>query len=269
MTEPNSAPAATIGVFDAGIGGLPLASIVRRRAPQHSLVYLGDAARRPYGPRPAAEITDYVAEAEQFFAEAGCDVWAVACNTASVILEGQTARLIPRVDMLMANQVAALAAPEGTIGVVATAGTVASGAVSRAIPGRDVRELATEELLRLAEIDGGDDPVVLRALIDDAVATLCGWNCTSMMLSCTDFTCVLEPIVAAADGLAVIDPLHAAADLVLETAAGIAATPRPAHGDRLCLTGTHEVDIRQVARDTYGLDLPPVDYVQLPTLRAN
>ncbi|MBC3191087.1 aspartate/glutamate racemase family protein [Pseudonocardia sp. C8] len=259
---------ATIGVFDAGIGGLPLASILRHRAPQHSLVYLGDAARRPYGPRPAAEVTQYVAEAEQFFADAGCDVWAVACNTASVVLEDQPARLIPRVDMLMANRAAADTAPAGTIGVLATAGTVASGAVGRAISDRDVRELATEDLLRLAEIDGGDDPRRLQTLVDEAVAILRGWHCTSILLACTDFTCVLDLITAASDGIAVIDPLGAAADLVLDTAARVAAHAGPGRGDRLYLTGPHEVDIRQLARDTYGLDLPPVDYATLPTVGA-
>jgi len=40
-----------IGVFDSGLGGLTVAREIERTLPNESLVYLGDTARFPYGPR--------------------------------------------------------------------------------------------------------------------------------------------------------------------------------------------------------------------------
>ena len=40
-----------IGVFDSGYGGLTVARALQKRLPEESLVYFGDSARCPYGPR--------------------------------------------------------------------------------------------------------------------------------------------------------------------------------------------------------------------------
>ena len=40
-----------IGVFDSGIGGLTVVKALRDRLPNETIVYLGDTARVPYGPK--------------------------------------------------------------------------------------------------------------------------------------------------------------------------------------------------------------------------
>jgi glutamate racemase len=45
-----------IALYDSGLGGLSVFRALAARLPAESLLYFGDTARVPYGPRPAAEI---------------------------------------------------------------------------------------------------------------------------------------------------------------------------------------------------------------------
>ncbi|MCB1274632.1 MAG: glutamate racemase, partial [Leucobacter sp.] len=51
-----------IGVFDSGVGGLTVARAIRDQLPNESMIYVGDTARTPYGPRPIAEVRSFALE---------------------------------------------------------------------------------------------------------------------------------------------------------------------------------------------------------------
>ena len=51
---------APIGVFDSGFGGLTVAREIAKELPRESIVYLGDSARCPYGPRSLDEVDGFV-----------------------------------------------------------------------------------------------------------------------------------------------------------------------------------------------------------------
>ncbi len=51
-----------VGVFDSGMGGLTVLHECLVTMPHEDFVYLGDAARLPYGPRPLDEIRRYARE---------------------------------------------------------------------------------------------------------------------------------------------------------------------------------------------------------------
>ena len=51
-----------IGVFDSGYGGLTVARALQKRLPEESILYFGDSARCPYGPRDQAEVDKYLAD---------------------------------------------------------------------------------------------------------------------------------------------------------------------------------------------------------------
>ena len=59
-----------IGVFDSGLGGLTAVKELRRIAPQENIVYFGDTARVPYGPRTPKEVEDFVLEIGDFLVSA-------------------------------------------------------------------------------------------------------------------------------------------------------------------------------------------------------
>lgn len=249
---------AVIGVFDAGIGGFPIAAVLAARG--HRIVYLGDAARRPYGPLPNAVVATYVAEAEMFFTASGCDVWAIACNTASVVAGDAVQGLIPCVDMVSAVVRDFPSTGSGPLGLLATAGTVASGVLPKVLASYELHQIATEELLRIAEEGGGDSSRV-RALAAEAFETLTEHGCQETVLACTDFTCIIDDMRAAAGVMRVVDPLEAAAQLVEDNLGSCARNGAPPdYGHRLVLTGPHPVDARTYARDRFGLDFPAVEY---------
>ena len=255
---------APVGIFDSGLGGFGVAGFVRKLLPAESILYLGDIAHRPFGPRPAAEVAERTRAAEEFFAREGAKAFVIACNTASVVAS-ELRHLLPAVEMVApAVELAAAAAP-ASVGVLATSGTVDSGAYQRAlaaaIPGVRVVAHPAEEALRLAEAGGGDDPGALRRLLDRAVATVAG--CDVTILACTDFTCV-RPALDEVNGgrTELIDPAEAAVHrlrrVLLEKAmlAPPASTPR----HRFCLTAP-DPHFADVGRRLFQLPIDAVERV--------
>ena len=51
-----------IGVFDSGVGGLTVLHELLVTLPHEDVVYLGDNARLPYGPRPLDEVRRFALE---------------------------------------------------------------------------------------------------------------------------------------------------------------------------------------------------------------
>ena len=129
----NSAP---LGVFDSGIGGLTVARALFERLPRESVIYFGDTARVPYGPKSPDTVRRYSSEILAFLLERGVKAVVVACNTSTAhalsTLRQQSP--VPVVGVIEPGARAAVAATRtGTIGVIGTAGTIASGAYERAI----------------------------------------------------------------------------------------------------------------------------------------
>jgi len=125
-----------IGIFDSGLGGLTVARAVRRALPNEDLVYLGDTARVPYGTRSPQTVVRYAQGCAAHLMRFDIKLLVVACNTASgVALQPLSDRLsIPVIGVIAPGAAAGVRATRtGRIGIVATAGTVASGAYERAI----------------------------------------------------------------------------------------------------------------------------------------
>ena len=74
-----------IGVFDSGIGGLPLAFAIRNTFPSHDIIYFGDTEHFPFGDRSAESVERFSHAMASFLHEEGCDVLVIACNTASAV----------------------------------------------------------------------------------------------------------------------------------------------------------------------------------------
>jgi glutamate racemase len=125
-----------IGIFDSGLGGLTVARAVRVAFPTEDVVYLGDTARVPYGTRSARTVVRYALGCADRLMRSDIKLLVVACNTASgVALEALEKQLsIPVIGVISPGAIASVRATRsGRIGILATAGTVASGAYERAI----------------------------------------------------------------------------------------------------------------------------------------
>src|SRR5437764_4344404 len=80
-----SNPAAPIGVFDSGLGGLTVARAIRALLPGESIAYFGDTARLPYGTKSASTVYRFSRQCLQFLMSMKPKLLVVACNTASAL----------------------------------------------------------------------------------------------------------------------------------------------------------------------------------------
>ncbi|HYK82245.1 MAG TPA: glutamate racemase [Gemmatimonadales bacterium] len=127
---------APLGVFDSGIGGLTVARALFERLPHESVIYFGDTARVPYGPKSPDTVRRYSAEILAYLLHRGVKAVVVACNTSTAqALDHLKAHSpVPVVGVIEPGARAAVQATRsGKIGVIGTAGTIASGAYERAI----------------------------------------------------------------------------------------------------------------------------------------
>jgi glutamate racemase len=267
---------APIGIFDSGLGGLTVVHAVLDRLPAEDLVYLGDTARVPYGTRSPKTVLSYARSCAARLRDHGVKLLVVACNTVSAVaLEMLAVELdIPVLGVIGPGARAGVrASPGGRIGVVATAGTVDSGAYARAIAAEDSRAEAIMEpaplLVPLAE-EGWTEGEVPTLVARRYLTPLVEARVDSLVLGCTHYPLLkgtLERELAALQGhaLPVIDSAHATAE---ELAALLderdLATARGGPG-QLTLLVTDvpkrfaDVAARFLGRSLEGLDVRAVD----------
>src|SRR3972149_5842592 len=78
-------PSQPIGVFDSGIGGLTVVHALMHHLPHENIVYFGDTARVPYGPKSAQVVREYAAQDTDVLLEHEVKMIVVACNTVSAV----------------------------------------------------------------------------------------------------------------------------------------------------------------------------------------
>jgi glutamate racemase len=125
-----------IGIFDSGVGGLTVARAVLEQLPHEPLLYVGDTARSPYGPKPVEEIRRYALEIADLLVQRDVKLLVVACNSVEVTgIRGIADRAgIPVIGVIEPGVRAAIRATRsGVVGVIGTQATVASGAYDRAM----------------------------------------------------------------------------------------------------------------------------------------
>jgi glutamate racemase len=199
---------APIGVFDSGIGGLTVVRELARQLPGESIIYFGDTARVPYGPKSPDTVRRYSQEISSWLGAQGVKAIVVACNTATAhALETLRQTLpIPVIGVVEPGARAATkASPSGRIGVIGTAGTIASGAYERAIraidPGATIVVQACPLFVPLVE-EGWLDTPATRLIAQEYLAPLIARQVDTLVLGCTHYP-LLKPLLAATVGAGV------------------------------------------------------------------
>jgi len=189
---------AAIGVFDSGLGGLTVVRALLARLPNESLLYVGDTARVPYGPKSPETVQRYSRQIADWLVAEGVKIIVVACNTATAHALPQLQAAMP-VPVIGVVEPGARAAVEsgigGRIGVIGTAGTIASRAYERAIhrlsPNADVMALACPLFVPLVE-EGWLEHEATRLIAHSYLAPLRDAGVRSLVLGCTHY-----PLLAA------------------------------------------------------------------------
>lgn len=131
MSDPRA-----IGVFDSGVGGLTVVRAIMDQLPHEPILYVGDTARFPYGPKPVDEIRRYALEIADFLVHRDVKMLVVACNSIEVSAIDSIAERagIPVVGVIDPGVRSAVRATRnGRLGLIGTQATVASGAYDRAV----------------------------------------------------------------------------------------------------------------------------------------
>jgi glutamate racemase len=262
-----------IGVFDSGVGGLTVLSELRRRLPAEPTMYLGDNGRAPYGPRPADEVRRFTLEAADWLLGQDVKLLVIACNTATAraLDEVRARSSVPVLGVIRPGAVAAAAATRSRhVAVIATAGTVESGAYPAAIVEADasthVAQLACPELVPMVEagiLEGRRAESVLRAYLEPLLAT--DPEIDTLLLGCTHYPLLRNPIEAiVGPSVAVVDSAFTTALAVedLLDALGGRAPDDQAPSHRVATTGDRDAFVT-VAERVFGERLPEVETVEI------
>ena len=199
----NSKP---IGVFDSGIGGLTVVNALTRQLPHENIVYFGDTARVPYGPKSPQVVREYAAQDVDFLLSKDVKMVVIACNTvSSVALDVvQKHAKMPVVGVIQPGAAAAVnATKKKRVGVIGTRATVNSNAYTHAIRqmNGEVQVFSQEcpLFVPLAE-EGWVDHKVTEMVAKEYLFPLKQEKIDTLILGCTHYPILKGAIAAAVDG---------------------------------------------------------------------
>jgi glutamate racemase len=213
-----------IGVFDSGVGGLTVVKALRDRLPNETVVYLGDTARVPYGPKSPETVQRYALELAQMLMQKNAKALVVACNTVSSVALPLLMRKfsVPVIGVIEPGARAALEATRNRhVGVIGTRATIRSGAYEKALrsTGNDVRVSSRACPLLVPLIEEGllDDEVTDRVIVR-YLEPLLADEIDTLVLGCTHYP-LLSGAIARALGreITIVDSAANCATAVQET----------------------------------------------------
>ncbi len=182
-----------IGFIDSGVGGLTVVKEALKQLPNEKVIYLGDTARCPYGPRPVEQVIEFTWQMTSFLMQKNIKMLVIACNTATAVAleEIKQALPIPVVGVILPGSRAALKKTLGKqIGVIGTQVTVSSQAYSKAIltksPHSQVIELACPKFVPIVESKEYHSPIA-KMIVAETLKPLKQSGIDTLILGCTHY----------------------------------------------------------------------------------
>jgi glutamate racemase len=195
-------------VFDSGMGGLTVAREIQALAPTLAVDYAADSGFFPYGDKSDQALRSRLPEVAAALCQvAKPDVFVIACNTASTLAlpEVRAALDIPVIGTVPAIKPAAKITRTGTIGLLATPGTIQRDYTARLIAdfAGDARIIlhGSIALVRMAEKIASGEALSLDAFraaqapLFDAEG---GADIDTVILACTHFPLIRGELAATA-----------------------------------------------------------------------
>ncbi len=189
----NDAP---IGIFDSGVGGLTVARAIIDQLPNESILYVGDTANSPYGPKSLSEVRELALGVMDRLVDEGVKMLVIACNSASAAVlrdarERYTeARGIPVVEVIAPAVRRAVAATRNhQVGVIGTLATVNSAAYDDAFAAAvdlKITSVACPEFVDYIERGITTGPKIIE-LAESYLAPLKAAKVDTLVLGCTHY----------------------------------------------------------------------------------
>jgi len=181
-----------IGILDSGVGGLTVARAVLDQLPHEPVLYLGDSANGPYGPKPIAQVRSLALNVMDQLVESGVKMLVIACNSASAatLRDARERYDVPVVEVILpAARRAVAATRNGRIGVIGTRATVASQAYQDAFAAAPHLTITAQACPRFVEfvergVTGGDE---LLKVAHDYLDPVKQAGVDTLVLGCTHY----------------------------------------------------------------------------------
>ena len=201
----------SIGVFDSGIGGLPVLKEIRKVLPNEKIFYFGDTARVPYGEKTKELITRYSKEIVEFLLDKEVSAIVVACNTATALALEELRKTfkIPIIGVIKAGAKTAInTTKSGNIGVIGTKATVNSKRYEEEIKklSENVKVIAKACPLFVPAVEEG---ILDGKLVDQIIKTYLDdfeKEIDTLILGCTHYPLLKSAIGKIYTNLNIVDP---------------------------------------------------------------
>lgn len=263
-----------IGIFDSGIGGLSVLRHVRTLLPNEELLYFADAGFAPYGEKPEAVIVERALAIAAFFLKFRIKAMVVACNTATAAAIAALRERYPQLQVVGVEpglKPAAALTRSGVVGVLATAGTLASDKFQKLQ--QQLSESTGVTFIAQAcngladQIEKGElNSRNTAAMVQRFVAPLLAQHADTLVLGCTHYPFV-EPLIsrlasAAANPVHLVDtgePVARQLERLLKQQGLMRGDTPPSHGLSAYTTGSRTA-LATALRVLLNLN-PPVEEV--------
>ena len=285
----NNAP---IGIFDSGFGGLTVARAIHERLPQESLVFFGDTARCPYGPRDLREVRGFVRQICTWLSKHDVKLIVIACNTATAagLALAQMEFDVPVIGVVEPGARGAVRMTRNRrVGVIAPQATVDSGIYPDTIRNLDAGvtafSTATPRFVEIVEdgIRRSNSPIerltaeasdvylrpAFQTIARDYLDPIKKAGVDTLVLGCTHYP-VLAPLIqqAVGENVSIISSSEETAKEVVETLTyrGHLADGSLEQHSSFYTTGEDLDDFRNIGGHIFGYPIDDLSYVDIKDL---
>lgn len=212
----------SIGIFDSGLGGLTVAKQIIKLLPFEDIVYLGDTARFPYGPRSPEVIREFSEQDTEFLLNKKVKCIVIACNTVSAVATDYLKKKYKSVPIFEVISPAAkeVARVGKNIGVIGTRATIASGAykdnIKKYSKSSKVFSVACPLFVPFVE-EGETSNLALTKIAKNYLSKLKSKKIDTLIMGCTHYPIIKRTIAKQlANGVKIIDPGEATAKNLMD-----------------------------------------------------
>ena len=265
-----------IGVFDSGVGGLTVARAIRDMLPNESMIYVGDTAHTPYGPRPIAEVRRYALDILDGLVAQGVKMLVIACNTASAAMlrDAHERYDVPVVEVIGPTVRSAISITRNQrVGLIGTQGTIQSRVYDDLFSMRPDIELSSQACPRFVElVEAGktSGPEVL-TVAQQYLAPLIERQIDTLVLGCTHYPFLrgaISQVVGRQVALVSSDVETAGEVYRVLTDRGLLRDPNSGEPTvRYEATGEDTAGFVELARRMLGIGIDAVDHLQTGAIR--
>jgi len=268
---------APIGIFDSGVGGLSVARAIKDQLPNESLLYIGDTAHSPYGPKKIADVRGFALDVLDDLVAQDVKLIVIACNTASsaMLRDARERYSVPVIEVIQPAVRRAVGTTRNhRVGVIGTVGTVNSRAYDDAFAAATDIRLFSQACPRFVEFveAGVTSGAEVLAVAEEYLAPLREADVDTLVLGCTHYPFLRGAIsYVMGDAVTLVSSDTETADDVYRVlvSQGLERQGRTAPTYRYEATGPSADDFLHLAHRLLGPEIARVNLIETGSLNLS